>query len=81
MRTFETIGAGKKLITTNADIKVYPFYNRENIFVIDRNNLQLDAQFFNNQHVPLSQDLYEKCSINGWIEDLFLGEEVNFWKS
>ena len=34
MRTFETIGAGKKLITTNADIKNYPFYNPENIFNI-----------------------------------------------
>ncbi len=49
MRTFETIGSGKKLITTNADIKDYPFYNPEIyllLIVIFSNGY---AQFFNNQ--------------------------------
>lgn len=81
MRTFETIGSGKKLITTNADIKDYPFYTKENIYILDRNNLQLDKSFFSNQYLPISNELYERCSIDGWLQDIFFGQESNFWKS
>lgn len=79
MRTFETIGAGKKLITTNMSIRDYPFYNQKNVFLIDRNNIKLDKNFFNNNYEPLPDELYEKCSIDGWIQDLFFGEEINSW--
>lgn len=79
MRTFETIGAGKKLITTNINIKDYPFYNTQNIFVFDRSEIKLDKHFFLNEYEPLSKELYEKCSIDGWIEDVFFGEEHNSW--
>lgn len=81
MRTFETIGAGKKLITTNMDIKSYPFYNPKNIFVFDRNEIKLEKDFFFNEYQPLENYLYEKCSIDGWIEDLFFGGQVNYWSS
>lgn len=79
MRTFEAIGARKKLITTNANIKSYPFYNPHNICVIDRKDPQLDRVFFTNQYQPLAENLYQRCSIDGWIEDIFFGEETNFW--
>ena len=42
MRTFEALGAGKKLITTNKEIKKYSFYESNNIFlerVYKENNL------------------------------------------
>ncbi len=81
MRTFETIGAGKKLITTNKNIEKYPFYNPKNIFLIDRGNLSLDKGFFLNEYEAMSPELYERCSIDGWIYDLFIGHEQNFWKS
>jgi hypothetical protein len=38
MRTLEMLGAKKKLITTNLNIKEYDFYTPENICVIDRKN-------------------------------------------
>lgn len=79
MRTFEAIGAGKKLITTNADIRRYPFYNSKNIFVFDRKEIHLEEDFFFNEYEPLEKDLYNKCSIDGWIEDVFLRNENNFW--
>ena len=79
MRTFEAIGAGKKLITTNADIKNYPFYNSNNIYVISRSQIILDRKFFFEKYNPLNQELYDKCSIDGWIEDIFFGEETNYW--
>lgn len=79
LRTFETIGAGKKLITTNMNIKDYPFFNPHNIFLIDRNNIELDKAFFSNEYESIPKDLYEKCSIDGWIENIFFGNEVNCW--
>ncbi|PSU68067.1 hypothetical protein C9J22_18295 [Photobacterium phosphoreum] len=36
MRTFEVLGANKKLITTNEDIKNYDFYSSDNIFILKR---------------------------------------------
>lgn len=79
MRTFESIGAGKKLVTTNQYIKDYPFYNENNILIIDRANPILSRDFFEQRYVELDEELYERCSIDGWIDDLFFGEEENFW--
>lgn len=79
MRTFEAIGAGKKLITTNKNIVNYPFYNTNNIYIIDRENLVLTESFFKTEYLPLDSELYERCSIDGWMVDIFLGEESNKW--
>ncbi len=72
MRTFETIGARKKLITTNSNIKDYPFYNPNNICVIDRKRPVLTRDFFLNQYQSQTEEMYYRCSIDGWIEDIFL---------
>lgn len=79
MRTFESIGAGKKLITTNANIVNYPFYNSNNIYVIDRDGINLDLNFFKNEYELLDFEVYKKCSIDGWLEDIFFGGEMNYW--
>ncbi|MRM97111.1 lipopolysaccharide biosynthesis protein [Riemerella anatipestifer] len=79
MRTFESIGAGKKLITTNADIINYPFYNPNNICIIDRENVQLDKTFFETPYQNMSDEMYENCSMDGWINDIFFREEKVKW--
>lgn len=81
MRTFEAIGSGKKLITTNENIVNYPFYNPNNIYVIRRDIVELDIDFFSKEYQPLSIDLYEQCSLDGWIKDIFIGDETNYWGS
>lgn len=78
MRTFEAIGAGKKMITTNRDIENYPFYNPQNIMIIDRNNISIDKDFFNTPYQHISSELYEKCSMDGWVDDIFFNEETNW---
>lgn len=81
MRTFEALGAGKKLITTNTHIKEYPFYNPNNIWVIDRDNIKLEEDFFKTEFTEISQNVYHKMSIEGWIECLFIEEQTNFWNN
>ena len=71
IRTIETIGMGKKLITTNRDILNYDFYNPSNILIIDRSNPIINDGFFNQQSVELDKDIYDKYSIDSWINDIF----------
>lgn len=79
MRTFETLGAGRKLVTTNADIKSYPFYNENNIYIIDRQNPELEAQFFEKEFKEIENTVYFSMSLPGWIKELF-EIESNIWK-
>lgn len=81
MRTFEAIGAGKKLITTNSEIRKYPFYNPANFFVIDRDNIQLNSAFFKSDYQAIDKELYFRTSIEGWLSDIFLKNEKNDWKN
>lgn len=82
MRTIEALAAGKKIITTNGEIKNYSFFNDNNIFVVDRDNPVLDITFFETPFIPLSDELRYKMSLTGWLCDLFINEsEQNeaFW--
>jgi len=67
MRTIETIGRGKKLITTNSHIKQESFYNDKMIQVIDRENIVLNNGFF-----ELKEDYnnIERLEISNWINEL-----------
>lgn len=71
MRTIEMLGAHKKLITTNQDVRNYDFYHPNNILIINRNFIQVDAAFFTTPYVKLDSQIYEKYSIGGWLEEIF----------
>lgn len=69
MRTVEMIGMNKKLITTNNDIINYDFYDPDNIIVIDRDNVNIDANWSSNYN-ELSDVIYEKYSLNRWVYEV-----------
>ncbi len=71
MRTIEVLGARKKLITTNKDIVNYDFYNRANIFVIDRAEPKIELEFINGGYKALPKPIYEKYSIGSWLNEVF----------
>ena len=79
LRVFEAIGAGKKLITTNQHIQKYSFYNPNNIYIINRENIKLEESFFQNKYQDISTDLYQRSSIEGWLNCLFFEKESNIW--
>jgi hypothetical protein len=79
MRTFEALGAKKKLITTNKEISKYPFYNEMNICIIDRNNIELNLDFFKDNYEQIDSNLYSKFSLEGWLFNIFIDIEENFW--
>lgn len=71
MRTFECLGAKKKLITTNQNILEYDFYNPNNIMVINRNNPVIDKIFFDSPYEELESGVYKKYSIENWLKTIF----------
>ncbi len=70
IRTFETLGAGKKLITTNKNISNEPFYNAEFINIIDMDNFTLDVDFIKNTPVSSIDDAIKNYSIGNYIKKL-----------
>ncbi|QKJ64404.1 hypothetical protein [Flavobacterium sp. M31R6] len=69
-RVFESLGLEKKLITTNADIKNYDFYNPNNILIIDEKKPNIPLDFFSNKYQKIPKDLFEKYSIEEWINQI-----------
>jgi hypothetical protein len=70
MRTLEIIASGRKMITTNVDVKNYDFFNSENILIIDRNNPKVNIDFFDKCYVDLPEEVIERYSISSWIDKI-----------
>lgn len=70
MRTFETLAAGKKLITTNHNILKADFYDDRNILLIDRFKPIIPNTFLSSDYVQIDQKLLKKYSIDGWLSDI-----------
>jgi hypothetical protein len=79
MRTFEAFGAGKKIITTNKEILKYSFYDPNNIFVIDREDIELSIDFFESNSNPIDEEMLYQMSISGWIESIFFKNKSDYW--
>ena len=71
MRTIETLGAKKKLITTNTHIVKYDFYTPENILVVDRFNPFVPKEFLNEPWKEIPDEIYMKYSISSWLSTIF----------
>lgn len=69
-RVFESLGISKKLITTNADIKNYDFYNPNNILIIDENNPVIPATFFDNEYEKIPESIYNKYTLEAWCKNI-----------
>ncbi|HEU4789002.1 MAG TPA: hypothetical protein VFS71_04895 [Flavobacterium sp.] len=70
-RVFESIGLEKKLITTNADIKNYDFYNPNNILIIDEKRPNLTLDFFKTEYEKISEMVFKKYTLEEWINQVF----------
>jgi len=69
-RVFESLGLEKKLITTNADIKNYDFYNPNNILIINEKKPNIPLEFFNSGYKKIPEEVLKKYTIEGWIDQV-----------
>lgn len=70
-RVFEALGHRKKMITTNADIVNYDFYNPNNILVIDEDNIVIPEDFVNSDYQEVDDTILDKYRLDRWVERVF----------
>lgn len=71
MRTLETLGARRKMITTNFDIVNYDFYDKNNICIVDRKKIVVPESFITGKYQPIPNDIYKKYSLTNWLNTIF----------
>lgn len=70
-RIFEGMMYGKKVITNNASVRLYDFYNPANILVIDERNLRLPKDFLDGAYQPVPTRIFERYTLQGWCATVF----------
>lgn len=70
MRTLETLGAKKKLVTTNQNVKDYDFYLEQNICVIDRESPSIPDAFFQTSYLDVAPEVYQRYRLEGWLDEI-----------
>lgn len=69
-RPMESIFFSKKLITNDKNIINYDFYNKDNIFIIDKDNINELYKFVNSDYVSIDKRIIQKYDFGNWIETI-----------
>ena len=70
-RVFEALGHHKKLVTTNADVVNYDFYNPQNILVVDEDNIQIPDDFVTSEYIPIDDNILDQYRLKHWVKRVF----------
>ena len=71
MRVLESVVYSKKLITTNSEVKSFPFYNRNNILLIDADTMpsaKTIQDFVSMPFIPYTDEQLYEISFEHWIK-------------
>ena len=77
MRTIETLGAKRKLITTNKQISRYDFYDENNILILNDDNFEEVSSFLKHEYHDLPELIYKKYSLSSWVTNIIEGNTIN----
>lgn len=69
-RAIECLGLKKKLVTNNKEIVNEDYYNKNNILIINENNMNIPIEFINSCYQELPKEITEKYYIDNWISKL-----------
>jgi len=70
-RIFEAMALGKKIITDNQSIQTYDFYKPENFLIVNDDLSNIENQFFTLSYQRIPTSLYQKYSLNHWVDHIF----------
>lgn len=70
-RVFEAMAMEKKIVTDNAEIKNYDFYNPNNILVLDKDLSNISKEFFQQPYEKIPEDIYHKYTLDHWTDKVF----------
>jgi hypothetical protein len=71
IRTIETIGAKKKLITTNKNVHFEQFFSPESILIIDENIDEQDLVGFIKKEIHIETNI-ETLKLDNWLKQIIL---------
>jgi hypothetical protein len=71
IRTFEVLGAGLKLLTTNDNIKQETFFDSKEMMIIDRHNVVISPAFFESRDKP-EEASFEQYHVKNWLRNALL---------
>lgn len=71
IRTFECLGASKKMATTNASILDYDFYCPENIHLLSRTTPLIPKSFIESEYKTIPDETKSKYTLDHWLFDIF----------
>lgn len=80
IRTIETMGMNKKLITTNVEVQKYDFYHPNNIFILTDKNIREIDNFLTLPSIEIDKKIKKKYEIQTWCFNLFVASSINFIK-
>lgn len=66
LRVLEALFLNKKIITNNLEIKKYDFYKKNNIYILDENNIAL-KKFLKKEYININEDIKNKYDVNSWF--------------
>ena len=69
-RFFEALAQQQKLVTNNASVKAYPFFNSQNIHCLDEAALAIPPAFFTTPYQALPEELIRPYRLPSWVSNL-----------
>lgn len=69
-RVLESVGYGKKLITTNETVINYDFYHPNNILIWDQKDINAILDFIEKPFMPIPDKIRNKYSFTSWLEEI-----------
>lgn len=66
-RSIESLGTRTKVITSCSEIKNYNYYNENNFFIIDRQNMKIDNDWLEVPYKNIDSELLNQYTIDYWI--------------
>jgi hypothetical protein len=73
IRTIQTLGASRKLVTTNGRVREYDFFDPANVCVIDRKAAKIPDGFLETPYRPVDPSVLRKYSLDGWLGEILDG--------
>lgn len=78
LRPLEALFYDKKLITNYEDIVNYDFYNKNNIFIIGKDNIRELADFIKKPYKKNDGNIIKSYDYRNWLEHIEDGESVKY---
>lgn len=71
LRTLESIFFRKKLITNNKFVKKYDFYNKNNIFILEEDEISDLKKFINSEYIDLDEKNINYYDFEEWVKRFY----------